>query len=80
MEKIFNKAENIFLVLCLFLSGIMMFINPPFQTPDEAQHFFKMYGFTNFTFNFKILNNHTGDILPESITYKSYQLGEPIIY
>lgn len=67
MEKIFNKAENIFLVLCLFLSGIMMLINPPFQTPDEAQHFFKMYGFTNFTFNFKILNNHTGDILPESI-------------
>ncbi len=67
MEKIFNKAENIFLVLCLFLSGIMMFINPPFQTPDEAQHFFKMYGFTNLTFNFKILNNHTGDILPESV-------------
>lgn len=67
MKKILIKPENIFLILCLLWGSTMMIINPPFQTPDEAQHFFKMYGFTNGTFNFKVLNKHTGDLLPESI-------------
>lgn len=61
------KPENIFVILSLLTGLLFVFINPPFQTPDEAQHMFKMWGFTNKTFNFKVLNKYTGDVLPDSL-------------
>lgn len=61
------KPENIFVLLSLLTGLLFVFINPPFQTPDEAQHMFKMWGFTNKTLNFKVLNKYTGDILPDSL-------------
>ncbi len=61
------KPQNVFAFICLFFGLFFVFFNPPFQVPDEAQHFFKMWGFTNQTLNFKVLNNRAGDILPDSI-------------
>ena len=61
------KPQNIFAFICLVLGLFFVFFNPPFQTPDEAQHFFKMWGFTQGTFNFKVLNGYSGDILPDSV-------------
>ena len=61
------KPQNIFAFICLFFGLFFVFFNPPFQTPDEAQHFFKMWGFTQGTFNFKVLNGYSGDVLPDSV-------------
>ena len=57
------KPQNIFAFICLIFGLFFVFFNPPFQTPDEAQHFFKMWGFTQGTFNFKVLNGYSGDVL-----------------
>ena len=67
MYKECLKPQNIFAFICLFFGLFFVLFNPPFQTPDEAQHFFKMWGFTQGTFNFKVLNGYSGDILPDSV-------------
>ena len=61
------KAENIFVVLSLIMGLFYLVINPPFQAPDEAQHMFKMWGYTQGTLRFKVLQNYTGDVLPLSL-------------
>lgn len=48
------KAENIFVVLSLIVGLFYLVINPPFQAPDEAQHMFKMWGYTQGTLRFKV--------------------------
>lgn len=66
MKKILSKPENIFVIICLFWGTLFMMINPPFQAPDEDAHFFKMYGYTIGSLNFKKENNWTGQTLPSS--------------
>lgn len=68
--RFFSKdriAQNIFLIICIIFSSIFICINPPFQAPDEPEHLFKMYGYTEGSLNFKKLNGKPGQILPESI-------------
>jgi uncharacterized membrane protein len=36
-----NKPENVFLIIGLIFGVAFLFITPPFQVPDEAQHFYK---------------------------------------
>lgn len=60
------KVQNLFLIMCLFWGTVFLFLNPPFQAPDEDAHFFKMYGFTTGSLNFKKENGYGGQILPES--------------
>ena len=61
------SVQNIFLVSCLFWGILFLFLNPPFQAPDEDAHFFKMYGYTSGSLNFRKLSNYSGQILPESL-------------
>ena len=67
ISRIIQQPQNIFLTICLVFGFLLVFINPPFQTPDEAQHLFKMYGYTNGTLNFKVYKNITGNELPLSL-------------
>ncbi len=66
MEKTLFKTENLFLLICLIWGVIFLFINPPFQTPDEFEHFFKMWGFTQGTLRHQIKDGISGQMLPES--------------
>ena len=66
MEKTLFKTENLFLLICLIWGVIFLFINPPFQTPDEFEHFFKMWGFTQGTLRHQIKDGISGQVLPES--------------
>ena len=61
------KAQNVFVVLSLIMGLFYLVINPPFQAPDEAQHMFKIWGYTQGTLRFKVLQNYTGDVLPLSL-------------
>ena len=73
IKKLF-KTENIFLIFCLIWGVLFLLINPPFQSPDEPEHMFKMYGYTEGSYNFKIKNGWSGQILPVSFAklYKYY--------
>ncbi len=68
MKNILSKPENFFLIFCLFFGLMFAIINPPFQAPDEPEHMYKMYGFTEFSASFKVLNNYPGQILPTNLT------------
>lgn len=60
------KIEKIFLIVTLFFGFLFLFVNPPFQSPDEPEHFFKMYGYTKGTFIYRIKDGKTGLVMPES--------------
>ena len=57
------KPENIFLILAVFWGVILIFINPPFQSFDEPEHFYKIYAFTDGTLNFKKITSITDGTL-----------------
>ena len=40
------KKEKIFLIFSLLYGGIILFLMPPFQTPDEHRHFYNSYKFS----------------------------------
>lgn len=42
MQKIF-KPQNFFLILALFFGLLIVFVSPPFQSPDEPCHLYRMY-------------------------------------
>ncbi|MBQ2644183.1 DUF2142 domain-containing protein [bacterium] len=49
----FSSAENIFLIICLFVGLVFISITPIWQIPDEEAHFLKMYSITDGHFNFE---------------------------
>ena len=74
MIKDFFKTENIFLIFCLVWGVLFLLVNPPFQSPDEPEHLFKMWGYTEGSYNHKIKDGWAGQVLPESFAamYKVY--------
>lgn len=79
MKKALLKTENIFLILCLFWGIVFLFINPPFQSPDELEHFYKMWGYTQHTLKYEIKEGQTGLTLPKSFSnihafYNAYRM------
>lgn len=60
------RIEKIFLIITLFFGFLFVFVNPPFQFPDEPEHLFKMYGYTRGTLKYQVLNGNTGLYLPKS--------------
>ena len=60
------KIEKIFLIITLIFGFIFVFVNPPFQFPDEPEHLFKMYGFTNGVLKYQVLDGNRGLYLPKS--------------
>ncbi|MBS4759613.1 MAG: DUF2142 domain-containing protein [Clostridium sp.] len=85
MEKLFEKPEKIFLIICLFWGFIFLIINPPFQASDETAHFWKTYALSQGSLNYKKLTTDTingyktdkpyviaGDYLPKGIAQAPY--------
>lgn len=60
------KIEKIFLIITLLFGFIFVFVNPPFQFPDEPEHLFKMYGYTHGVLKYQVLRGNTGLYLPKS--------------
>lgn len=73
IKKLF-KIENIFLISALVWGVLFLLVNPPFQAPDEPEHMFKMWGYTEGSFRFKIKDGWAGQTLPESfnVLYQVY--------
>ncbi len=66
MAKVLNP-EKIFVLFALFFGLVMVFLIPPFQSPDEAAHLCRAYGISQGHF-FPIKHNgQVGSFLPESI-------------
>lgn len=76
MKKAIFKSENIFLILCLLWGMIFVCVNPPFQAPDEPEHLFKMWGYTQGTYRYQVKDGWAGLELPYSLAslYRFYNV------
>lgn len=67
MVKTFFKIENIFVLVSLIWGALFLLFNPPFLAPDENAHLFKMWGYTNFSLNYKKQAGKIGQIVPVAL-------------
>ena len=67
MKRVIFKPENIFLIFCLLWGMVILCVMPPFQSPDEPEHFFKMWGYTQGTYRYQIKDNQAGLNMPQSM-------------
>ena len=67
MKRAIFKPENIFLIFCLLWGMVILCVMPPFQSPDEPEHFFKMWGYTQGTYRYQIKDNQAGLNMPQSM-------------
>lgn len=66
MENKIFRVENLFLIVCLIWGTIFLVLNPPFQSPDEPEHLFKMWGYTEGTLRYQTKNGASGLEVPAS--------------
>lgn len=62
----FLKPEYFFLVISLAFGIIFLIITPPFQVPDEINHFYRSYQISEGTFVAERFDQRVGGEIPES--------------
>lgn len=62
------KSENAFLFIAVTFGILMVFITPPFQTPDEPAHFYRAYQISELKILSDKQDNKVGGMLPESLS------------
>ncbi len=63
-----SRCEAVFVILASIFGLVIMFITPPFQVPDELNHFFRAYQIAEGQFlPQKIDEKHYGGVLPVSL-------------
>ena len=72
-------AHNIFLIFALFFGLIYSIITPPFQVPDEINHFYRAYQISGGNFHAVKKNDRVGGYIPESLVlfsnlFRKFQL------
>lgn len=71
------RLDRVFVILALVFGNALIFINPPFQTADEAQHFFRAWQITSgeFICRGKDSLGEAGGMLPASLEtfWKKFQ-------
>lgn len=79
-----GEKTNTFLMawLCIALIAVvsMVFITPPFQTPDEEQHFFRAYQLSEGTLLAKVEHGVSGGDLPLSLLTLSSRYMRPPLW
>lgn len=63
----FFQPEFIFAAMALAAGMALVFVNGPFQAPDEPNHFFRAYQISEGRFLSERINNKAGDQLPASL-------------
>lgn len=66
MEKLF-KIEILFAFFSVLFGLLILFVTPPFQTPDEVNHFLRAYSVSDGNIIDIKINNDAGNYLPADI-------------
>jgi len=61
--------QKIFLFLGGFFGIIFLLVTPPFQVPDEFQHFLQAYNLSEGRFKARLIGGRGGDNLPTSLSH-----------
>ena len=71
ISELLNDAKKTRVILVLILGGLgsipLVFLTPPFQVPDEVQHFYRAYQLSGFQVRAEVQNGDAGGTLPESL-------------
>lgn len=71
MSALLQNARMLRVVLALILGAIsgipLVFLTPPFQAPDEMQHFYRAYELSELRLRAQVQDGAAGDFLPVSL-------------
>ncbi len=67
MLKTIPKAETVFLTLALIFGTVFLVITPPFQVPDEPNHFYRAFQVSEGSFEAIKHDQRIGGYLPVSV-------------
>ena len=70
--KNLRQPEIVFLILALIFGTAFLFVTPPFQVPDEPNHFFRAYQVSEGKVHALKHEQRVGDFLPESVLEVTY--------
>lgn len=73
-----KKPENIFILFALIFGLVLVSYTPPFQVPDEANHFFRAYGLSEGNIIADIQEQQAGSMLPTSLSNVADRIGYPL--
>lgn len=76
VEFLKNKVHNVFLFLSIIIGVLYLIVTPPFQVPDEVNHFYKSYQIANGDFLTKKNDNRLGGFVPTSFV----KITEPFLH
>jgi uncharacterized membrane protein len=73
IRDLLNDAKVTRVVFVVAMGAIgsipLVFLTPPFQVPDEVQHFYRAYGLSELRMSAEVQNGVAGGILPESLAH-----------
>ena len=61
------KPDSVFLVLALVFGTVTLLANPPFEAPDECEHFFRIFQLSEGTLVGQRQGGDAGGVLPTAI-------------
>lgn len=64
-----SVAQNVFLIFALLYGLFFIIVTPPFQSPDEPEHFYRAYEISEGYFIALKQDHRIGGYLPESIVF-----------
>ncbi len=67
------SPHRFFLIFAVFFGLIFSIITPPFQVPDEINHFYRAYQISEGNFTALKIDNRVGGYIPESLDLFSFQ-------
>jgi len=70
------RVDSVYLALALFFGVLSVFLVPPFQTPDENSHFYRMWSFAKGQI---VVADDSTVVLPQSIVELPKALGSGMI-
>jgi len=76
MQRLSFKPQNVFLFSAVTWGTLTVFITPPFQVPDEPNHFFRAYQIADGTFFPETSNNRVGGFIPVSLIHTRNMFGD----
>lgn len=65
--SLFTKPQSFFLIVGFFFGLTFLILTPPFQTPDEVNHFYRAYDIANGNFSPTKKDNRLGGYIPKSL-------------
>jgi uncharacterized membrane protein len=73
-----TNSSRVHVIVTIVLGAIgaipLVFLTPPFQVPDEIQHFYRAYEISEFRIRAQVQNGVAGDAIPNSMIHLSSSL------